>query len=54
MAAAHPFDAFVGCRFKRIGCVRRIKVKALVVQHTSFCSLQVHEIKMTTIKKNKT
>jgi len=27
MAAAHPFVAFVGCRFKRIGCVRRIKVK---------------------------
>jgi len=27
MAAAHPFGAFVGCRFKRIGCVRRIKVK---------------------------
>ena len=25
MAAAHPFIAFVGCRFKRIGCVRRIK-----------------------------
>jgi len=27
MAAAHPFGAFVGCRFKRIGCVRRIKVE---------------------------
>ena len=27
MAAAHPFGAFVGCRFKRIGCVCRIKVK---------------------------
>jgi len=26
MAAAHPFGAVVGCRFKRIGCVRRIKV----------------------------
>jgi len=26
MAAAHPFGAFVGCRFKRIGCVRQIKV----------------------------
>ena len=26
MAAAHPFDAFVRCRFKRIGCVRGIKV----------------------------
>jgi len=28
MATAHPFGAFVGCRFKRIGCVRRIKVNA--------------------------
>ena len=27
MAAAHPFGAFVSCRFKRIGCVRTIKVK---------------------------
>jgi len=27
MAAAHPFGAFVRYRFKRIGCVRRIKVK---------------------------
>jgi len=27
MAAAHPFGAFIGCRFRRIGCVRRIKVK---------------------------
>jgi len=26
MAAAHPFGAFVGCQFKRIRCVRRIKV----------------------------
>jgi len=26
MATAHPFGAFVGCRFKRIGCVHRIKV----------------------------
>jgi hypothetical protein len=26
MAAAHPFGAFVRCRFKRIGCVRTIKV----------------------------
>ena len=25
MAAAHPFGAFVGCRYKIIGCVRRIK-----------------------------
>ena len=25
MAAAHPFVAFVSCRFKRIGCVRTIK-----------------------------
>ena len=29
MAEAHPFGAFVRCRFKRIGCVRTIKVKAL-------------------------
>jgi len=27
MAAAHPFGAFVRCGIKRIGCVRRIKVK---------------------------
>jgi len=27
MAAAHPFGAFVGCRFKRIRCVSRINVK---------------------------
>jgi len=27
MAAAHPFGAFVSYRFKRIGCVRTIKVK---------------------------
>ena len=27
MAVAHPFGAFVRCRFKRIGCVRGIKVK---------------------------
>ena len=33
MAAAHPFGVFVGCRFKRIGCIRRIKVKAA----SSFC-----------------
>jgi len=26
MTAAHPFGAFVSCRFKRIGCVRTIKV----------------------------
>jgi len=26
MAAAHPFGAFVRCRFKRIGRVRTIKV----------------------------
>jgi len=26
MPAAHQFGAFVGCRFKRIGCIRRIKV----------------------------
>ena len=26
MAAAHPFGAFVRCRFKRIGCVRTIEV----------------------------
>ena len=28
MAAAHPFGAFVGCRFKRIGCICRIKVNS--------------------------
>jgi len=28
MAAAHPYGAFVGCGIKRIGCARRIKVKA--------------------------
>jgi len=27
MAAVHPFGAFVGCQFKRIRCVHRIKVK---------------------------
>jgi len=27
MAVAHPFGTFVRCRFKRIGCVRRINVK---------------------------
>ena len=27
MAAVHPFGAFAGCRFKRIGCVHQIKVK---------------------------
>jgi len=27
MAAAHPFGAFVRYRIKRIGCVRRIKVR---------------------------
>jgi len=26
MASAHPFGAFARCRFKRIGCVRTIKV----------------------------
>jgi len=26
MAAAHPFGAFVGCRFKNIGCVCQMKV----------------------------
>ena len=31
MAAAHPFGAFIGCRFKRIGCVRQIKVKGIVL-----------------------
>jgi hypothetical protein len=29
MAAAHPFGAFVSYRFKRIGCVRTIKVKSV-------------------------
>ena len=29
MAAANPFGAFVRYRFKRIGCVRRIKVKVV-------------------------
>jgi hypothetical protein len=29
MAEAHPFGAFVRCRFKRIGCVRTIKFIAL-------------------------
>jgi len=39
MAAAHPFGAFVRYRFKRIGCVRRIKVETEVVeknQNTNF------------------
>jgi len=35
MAAAHPFGAFVRCRFKRIGYVRRIKV------NTVHCLFQV-------------
>ena len=26
MAAAHPFGAFIGCRCKRIRCIRWIKV----------------------------
>jgi len=30
MAAAHPFGAFVGCRFKRIECVCQIKVNLVV------------------------
>jgi hypothetical protein len=29
MAAMHAFVAFVGCRFERIGCVRRIKVNLI-------------------------
>jgi len=32
MAAAHPFGAFVRCRFKWIGCVRRIKVKCRTIK----------------------
>ena len=35
MAAAHPFGAFVRYRFKRIGCVCRIKVKLNALLHTS-------------------
>jgi len=31
MAAAHPFGAFIGCRFKRIRCVHRIKVYAATI-----------------------
>jgi len=31
MAAAHPFGAFVGSRFKRIGCVCQIKVKSWIL-----------------------
>ena len=27
MAAAHPFGAFVGCQYKRIGCICQIKAK---------------------------
>jgi hypothetical protein len=33
MAAAHPFGAFIGCRFKRIGCVRQIKVKEVYTSY---------------------
>jgi len=35
MAAAHPFGAFVGCRFKRIGCVHRIKFNVPVSVHAA-------------------
>ena len=31
MAAAHPFGAFVSYRFKRIGCVRTIKVNVFIM-----------------------
>jgi len=37
MATAHPFGVFVGYRFKRIGCIRRIKVK--VTCEPSTCTL---------------
>ena len=32
MAAANQFGAFVRCRFKRIGCVRGIKVKSCLYE----------------------
>ena len=47
MAAAHPFGEFVRSRFKRIGCVRGIKVKFLKpggdnLLHVGVCCKSLH------------
>jgi len=47
MAAAHPFGAFVRYRFKRIGCVRRIKVKEILL-----CLYTVHFETVVHLKLN--
>jgi len=41
MAAAHPFGAFIGCQFKRIRCVRQIKVNVCVRVRMHMC-VRVH------------
>jgi len=54
MTAAHPFGAFVGCRFKRIGCIRQIKFKTQWVYIYAHCALKGLYFKIVLFISNRT
>jgi hypothetical protein len=49
MAAAHPFGAFVRYRFKRIGYVRRIKVKEMCTGTSMLLTANEHNLQLERI-----